>query len=39
MAFSVVITPDEEEFTTEMVKDLSENLKELRKTLDIKLRA
>ena len=40
MAFSVVFTPDEEEFTTEMVEGFVKKiLKNLEKTLDIKLRA
>ena len=40
MAFSVVFTPDEEEFTTEMVEGFVKKiLKNLEKTLDIRLRA
>lgn len=40
MAFSVVFTPDEEEFTTDMVEGFVKKiLKNLEKTLDIKLRA
>ena len=40
MAFSVVFTPGEEEFTAEMVEGFVKKiLKNLEKTLDIKLRA
>ena len=40
MAFSVVFTPDEEEFTTDMVEGFVKKiLKNLEKTLDIRLRA
>ncbi|MFR8428724.1 MAG: hypothetical protein ACLVCH_15700 [Roseburia inulinivorans] len=40
MAFSVVFTPADEEFTTEMVEGFVKKiLKNLEKTLDIRLRA